>query len=249
MMISPTQQQAGRLVRATAALATASALAFAAFVLPQPGAAEEAVWEGNTYLQVPVRFGSDTRLVMPEPFDDAWERESEVACTLMDARTLIIRPRSSTIEQRLTLRGRVSGTLYLARVSSALPYAPLITVSTVAPQSEESRTVRPQNTVLGLLKAMMQGHPPAGYEVQHSQRVLLDQAPYRIVASEVWRSHRQTGIVAHISTVRPSQAIPIVPANIFIRIPELGTLRAMAADDFELAPNRMATHVYLVYTR
>ena len=79
-------------------------------------AAAESVWEGSAYLQVPVRLGSDTRLVMPESFDDAWERESEVACTLLDARTLIIRPRSSNIEQRLTLRGRKTGTRPLENI-------------------------------------------------------------------------------------------------------------------------------------
>lgn len=225
------------------------ALAIVLPAVPGAAAAADAIWEGSTYLQIPVRLGSDTRLVMPEPFDDSWERDAEVACTLLDARTLIIRPRTAGIEQRLTLRGRRSGTLYLARVSSALPYTPLITVRNLAPASDDAASGRPQPGVLGLLKAMMQGHAPAGYQVQRSQRVLFDQPPYRIVAQEVWRSHRQTGILAQISTAKPSQAIPIVPANLFIHIPELGTLRAMAADDFELDANRMATNVYLVYAR
>ena len=210
-------------------------------------AAADAIWEGSTYLQVPVRLGSDTRLVMPEPFDDSWEHENEVACTLLDANTLIIRPRNGGIEQRLTLRGRRTGTLYLARVSSALPYTPIVTVRNLATARDDSPSGRTQPGVLGLLKAMLQGHAPAGYQVQRSQRVLFDQPPYRIVAQEVWRSHRQTGIVAQMSTARPSQVIPIVPANLFIRIPELGTLRAMAADDFELGANHVATNVYLVY--
>jgi hypothetical protein len=207
----------------------------------------ESVWDGSTYLRVPVRLGSDTRLIMPEPFDDAWERESEVACTLLDPHTLIIRPRASNIEQRLTLRGRHSGTIYLARVSSALPYAPIVTVRNLIGPREDGPPGRGPTTVVGLLKAMMQGTPPAGYQVQRSQRVLFDQAPYHIVAEQVWRSRHQTGILARLSTSLPGQTIPIVPANIFIRIPELGLLRAMAADEFELDAAHAATRVYLVY--
>ena len=93
----------------------------------------------------------------------------------------------------------------------------------------------------------MQGSAPAGYQVLKSQRVLFDQAPYRIVAQEVWRSRRQTGILALLSTSLPGQTIPVVPANIFIRIPELGSLRALAADDFELDAAHASTRVYLVY--
>src|SRR6266478_1128530 len=69
-------------------------------------------WDATNYLRVPVRLGSDTRLVMPEPFDDAWEHDDEISATLLDARTLIIRPRTAKVEQRLTLRGRATGTLY-----------------------------------------------------------------------------------------------------------------------------------------
>ena len=68
-------------------------------------------WDGTSYLRVPVRLGSDTRLVMPEPFDDAWEHDEEISATLLDAHTLIFRPRTAKVEQRLTLRGRNSGTL------------------------------------------------------------------------------------------------------------------------------------------
>lgn len=225
------------------------ALSLAMAATPPASVAAEAVWDGTTYLQVPVRQGSDTRLVMPEPFDDAWERESDVACTLLDARTLIIRPRNSNIDQRLTLRGRRTGTLYLARVSSSLSYSPIVTVRNLVSGGDETPSGRSQSSVLGLLKAMMQGHAPAGYQVQRSQRVLFDQSPFRIVAQEVWRSQRQTGIVAQLSTANPAHVIPLVPANLAIRIPELGVLRAMAADNFELDATRAATSVYLVYAR
>jgi hypothetical protein len=212
-----------------------------------PAWANDNAWDGSTYLRVPLRLGADTRLVMPEPFDDVWERDGEVACTLLDARTLIIRPRIAGIEQRLTLRGRKTGTLYLARASSSLPYVPVVTVHNVAALRDENPPGRPATTVVGLLKAMMQGTAPAGYQVQKSQRVLFDQVPYRIVAQQVWRSRRQTGILALLSTSLPGQTIPIVPANIFIRIPELGTLRALAADEFELDADHASTRVYLVY--
>lgn len=223
-------------------------LAFAALALALPPApAADAAWDGNSYLRVPVRLGSDTRLVMPEPFDDAWERDAEVGCTLLDSHTLIIRPRVADVEQRLTLRGRQSGTLYLARVSSSLPYAPIVTVHNAVPPRDETPSGRTQPTVVGLLKAMMQGNAPAGYQVLRSQRVLFDQTPYRIVAQQVWRSRRQTGIVAELSTTVPGQSLPIVPANILIRIPELGMLRALAADEFELDAAHASTRIYLVY--
>ena len=232
-----------------AAIALAATSALAMVVSAFPCRASETVWDGYAYLQVPVRAGSDTRLVMPEPFDDSWEHESEVACTLLDPRTLIIRPRSNAIEQRLTLRGKRSGTLYLAHVSSSLPYTPVVTVRNSVAGRGEAPGARTTPGVLGLLKAMMLGRAPAGYQVQHSERVLFDQAPYRVVAQEVWRSHRQTGILAQISTANPSLPVPIVPANLLIRIPEIGALRALAADEFELSPNRLSTNIYLVYVK
>jgi len=234
------------LLRAAGTLPAVLALLVAS--APPAGAgASELVWDGTTYLPVPVRLGSDTRLIMPEPFDDSWERDNEVATVLLDAHTLIIRPRSANVEQRLTLRGRKSGTLYLARVSSALPYTPIVTVANTTGLRDDPPAGHTRPTVVGLLKAMMQGSAPAGYQVLHSQRVLLDQPPYRIVAQQVWRSRHQTGIVAQLSTSLPGQTIPVVPANILVRVPELGTLRAMAADDFELNANRLSTRVYLVY--
>ena len=214
-----------------------------------PCRAAESVWDGYAYLQVPVRAGSDTRLVMPEPFDESWEHESEVACTLLDPRTLIIRPRSNAIEQRLTLRGKRTGTLYLAHVSSTLPYTPVVTVRNTIAGRGDMPGARATSGVLGLLKAMMLGRAPAGYQVQRSERVLLDQSPYRVVAQEVWRSNRQTGIVARISTANPAVPVPIVPANLLIRIPEIGALRALAADEFELSANRLSTNIYLVYVK
>lgn len=232
------------LLRAPGALLAVSMVLVAS--APQAGASE-LVWDGTTYLPVPVRLGSDTRLIMPEPFDDSWERDNEVATVLLDAHTLIIRPRSANVEQRLTLRGRKSGTLYLARVSSALPYTPIVTVANTTGLRDDPPAGHTRPTVVGLLKAMMQGSAPAGYQVLNSQRVLLDQPPYRIVAQQVWRSRHQTGIVAQLSTSLPGQTIPVVPANILVRVPELGTLRAMAADDFELNANRLSTRVYLVY--
>ncbi len=229
-------------------LAPAAIAGLAAWPATGHGAgAADTDWDGSSYLRVPVRAGSDTRLVMPEPFDDSWERESEVACTLLDSRTLIIRPRSTDIEQRLTLRGRKTGTIYLARVSSSLPYSPIVTVHNLVAPRDEASTQRPRMTVVGLLKAMMQGVTPAGYQILKSERVLFDQTPYRVVARQVWRSRHQTGILAEISTNLPAQTIPIVPADILIRIPELGVLRAMAADDFELSANHASTRIYLVY--
>jgi hypothetical protein len=205
-------------------------------------------WDGTSYLRVPVRLGSDTRLVMPEPFDDAWEHDEDVSATLLDAHTLIIRPRTAKIEQRLTLRGRSSGTLYLARVSSELPYAPVVTVhartgSGGIPESAVGLSVT------ALLRAMMLGAVPPGFRVEKSSRVLLDQAPYRVVAEQLWQSLDQAGVIARVTSTLPQRIVPIVPANIQIQIPQLGALRAMASDDYELGPGQISCQIYIVYAR
>ena len=203
-------------------------------------------WDGTSYLRVPVKLGSDTRLVMPEPFDDAWEHDDEISASLLDAHTLIIRPRTAKVEQRLTLRGRNSGMLYLARVSSALPYTPLITLHVPSPRGGASESGNGLS-VTALLRAMMLGAIPPGFRVEKTSRVLLDQAPYRVVAERLWQSFGQTGVIARVTSTLPQRTVPIVPANIQIQIPQLGALRAMAADDYELGPNQASSRLYIVY--
>jgi len=225
----------------------------AAFVLaalcPSASCADDSHWDGVHYIPVPVRLGSDTRLVMPEPFDDSWERDSDVSCSLLDARTLIIRPRKPHIEQRLTLRGRTSGSLYLARVSDSLPYVPIVRVSVREPSTEGTGSGRDTTDVIQFLKSMMSARVPAGTTVSKSERVLIDQPPYRMTAEEVWKNGPETGIFVRIDATSPANALPIVPANFVVRIPELGSLRAMSADFFELSPRRTSTRAYLVYAR
>src|SRR5882757_4238994 len=204
-------------------------------------------WNATNYLRIPVRLGSDTRLVMPESFDDAWEHDDEISASLLDARTLIIRPRIATIEQRLTLRGRSSGTLYLARVSSSLPYAPVVIVHGPSrPEGVQSETSG-NLSVTALLRALMVGSAPAGFRVERAARVLLDEAPYHVVAEQFWQSFGQSGIIARVTSTIPQRAVPIIPANMQIRIPQLGALRAMAADVYEIGPERQSTRFYLVY--
>jgi hypothetical protein len=206
-------------------------------------------WDGISYLRVPVKLGSDTRVVMPEPFDDAWEHDDEISTTLLDAHTLIIRPRTAKIEQRLTLRGRNTGVLYLARVSSALPYTPVVVV-----HISNLRSLAPSDSgdglsITALLRAMMLGTIPPGFRVERSSRVLLDQPPYRIVAEHLWQSFRQAGVIARVTSTLPQHSVPIVPPNIRIQIPELGRLRAMAADEYELGPEQLSSRIYIVYAR
>jgi hypothetical protein len=203
-------------------------------------------WEGTSYLRVPVRLGSDTRLVMPEPFDDAWEHDEEISASLLDARTLIIRPRAAKIEQRLTLRGRDSGTLYLARVSSALPYTPVVTVHAPNPGGAAPEAGA-RLSVLALLRAMMLRAVPPGFRVEKTSRVLLDQPPYKVTAEQLWQSFGQAGVIARVTSTLPQRVIPIVPANIQIQIPQLGALRALAADDYELGPDQPSSRIYIVY--
>ena len=203
-------------------------------------------WDGTTYLRVPVKLGSDTRLVMPEAFDDAWEHDEEVFATLLDAHTLIIRPRTARVEQRLTLRGRATGTLYLARVSSALAYTPVVVVNTRVARSEAEAS-EAGISVTGLLRAMMLGATPTGFHVERSSRLLFDHPPYRVVAEQLWQSLGQSGIIARVTSTLPNQTVPLVPANILIQIPQLGSLRAMAADDYALGPEQLSSRVYIVY--
>jgi hypothetical protein len=207
-------------------------------------------WDGTSYLRIPVRIGSDTRLVMPEPFDDAWEHEDEVTASLLDANTLIIRPRVAKVEQRLTLRGRSSGALYLARVSSALPYTPLVVVhgSTFRNAAENPESSNGLS-IAALLRAMMLGIVPHGFRAEKSSRVLLDQPPYRVVAEHLWHSFRQTGVIARVTSTLPKNTVPIVPANIQIQIPQFGPLRAMSADEYELSPEQPFSRLYIVYAR
>ncbi len=233
----PPRASRRRLLRALALLGGAAAA---------PSQALQLSWDGAHYLKVPVQLGADTRLVMPEPFDDVWERDGEVACTLLDSQTLIIRPRVAPIEQRLTLRGHRSGSLYLARVSSALEYAPIVVVQNPALQREDNPNGGAPS-VPGLLRSMMRGVSPPGFVIEPSARVLLDQAPYRIRALEVWRSPRLVGVLAQLDATLSGATLPVVPANILIEIPELGRLRAMAADNFELDMQHPGTRVYLVY--
>lgn len=255
---------ADRLIRHTARRLLHAALCAALCAVCATGMPREVTWDGASYLPVPVRIGSDTRLVMPEEFDDSWERDSEVAVTSLDATTLIIRPRIAAIDQRLTLRGRRSGTLYLARVSSALPYAPLVVVRSAqlarvdAPAGPGGAGADPAGdaagaasaiSVIGMLRAMIQGSAPAGFRVEHSTRVLLDQPPYRIVARQLWRSARISGIVADLNSTLAGRTLQVVPANLIIAIPELGTLRAAAPERYDLAPETPSTRLFLVYAR
>ncbi|HUD24622.1 MAG TPA: hypothetical protein VMQ45_02985 [Burkholderiaceae bacterium] len=223
----------------------ASVLA-AAFVSAQ---AVDIEWDGICYLRVPVKLGSDTRLVMPEPFDDAWEHDDEISTTLLDARTLIVRPRTAKIEQRLTLRGRSSGLLYLARVSTALPYTPVVIVHSSNLKNGAPGESSDGLSITALLRAMMLGTIPPGFRVERSTRVLLDQPPYRVVAEHLWQSFRQAGVIARVTSAFPQRTVPIVPANIQIQIPQLGSLRAMAADEYELGPEQLSSRVYIVYGR
>jgi hypothetical protein len=96
---------------------------------------------------------------------------------------------------------------------------------------------------------MMLGAVPPGFRVEKTSRVLLDQPPYKVVAEQLWQSFGQAGVIARITSTLPQRTIPIVPANIQIQIPQLGALRAFAADDYELGPEQTSSRVYLVYGR
>jgi hypothetical protein len=96
---------------------------------------------------------------------------------------------------------------------------------------------------------MMLRAVPPGFRIERTSRVLLDQPPYKVVAEQVWQSFGQAGVIARVTSTLPQKTIPIVPANIQIQIPALGSLRALAADDYELGPEHTSSLIYIVYGR
>ena len=114
-------------------------------------------------------------------------------------------------------------------------------------QDAAAAQVAANTSVVGLLRALIRGTAPAGFRIERTSRMLLDQPPYRIRARELWRSARINGIVAELQSTVPGRMVPVVPANIVLRAPELGTLRAAAPERFELDAAAPSTRLVLVF--
>ncbi len=215
--------------------------------------AVEVQHDPSRYIDVKLQLGSDTLLQFPE--EVIWNAEQpsrfQAAPFGPSSRSLIIRPVAEQ-EQRVFFRGMETNTLYLARFSTANGYLPVITV-TLPPsppaRGEEGVRSAARLTVPGLVASMMRYSVPGGFETAASKTVLLQQAPLRITAKEVWSSSRMVGVLVEISIEGPIDRVEIQPASVRLQIPEFGTLRAMAADSWELSPDSPATRGYLVFTR
>jgi hypothetical protein len=229
------------------------AVAAASAVLSSAAVAADVVYDPTRYIDVRLSLGNDTILQFPE--DVAWSAEQaskfDAAAMGPGSRTLIIRPKVEQ-EQRVFFRGASTGTIYLARFSTGSGYLPLINVVapvTTATRSADETRAAARMTIPGLLTAMMRESLPVGFERAPSTTVLLSQAPLQITAREVWASGRMTGVIVQVERNGSGEVVTIHPASIRLQVPELGTLRAFAADVWELSPDRPTTRGYFVFTR
>lgn len=222
-----------------------------AWVLVAGGAlANDVVYDGRRYIDVPLQVGSDTVLNFPE--DVSWSPEQpskfEIKPFGNGFRSLIVRPLVEQ-EQRVFFRGVSSGQIYLARFATGSNYLPVINVRSGAAQAEEQFRAASRVSIPGLLRAMMSGGPSLGFERAQTSRVLLQQAPLRITAREVWSSPQLVGIAVEFELMGGAPSVEIRPAGIRIEIPDMGPLRAMNADNWELTSARPKSQGYLVFSR
>lgn len=233
----------GRLFVALSILAAGAGAALAVEVVHDPA----------RYIDVKLQVGSDTLLQFPE--DVIWSAEQpsrfQVAPFGAGSRSLIVRPLAEQ-EQRVFFRGSDTNTLYLARFATGNDYLPVVTVRLPASppsRTEEGARAAARMTVPSLLGAMMRHAVPSGFETAASKTVLLRQAPLSITARQVWSSSRMVGVVVLIAIEGPLSRVEIHPASIRLQIPEFGTLRAFAADRWELTSDQPTSQGYLVFTR
>lgn len=212
--------------------------------------ASEVVHDGRRYIDVPLQLGSDTVLNFPEDVSWSAEQPSRFDIKPFGAgfRSLIVRPLAEQ-EQRVFFRGNTSGQIYLARFATGASYLPIITVRSGAAQAEEQYRTAARASIPSLLRAMMAGGAAPGFERARSSRVLLSQAPLTITAREVWSAPQLVGIIVELELAGGAPALEIRPAGVRIDIPELGALRAFAADAWELTVTQPRTRGYLVFSR
>lgn len=212
--------------------------------------AGDVVYDGRRYIDVPLQLGSDTVLNFPEDVNWSAEQPSRFDIKPFGAsfRSLIVRPLGEQ-EQRVFFRGNASGQIYLARFATDGGYMPIVTVRSGAALAEERFRAAARASIPALLRMMMGGGGAPGFERARSDRVLLAQPPLSITAREVWSAPQLVGIVVDVDLIGGAPALDLRPAGIRIDIPELGTLRAFAADAWELTGARPRVRGYLVFSR
>lgn len=226
-------------------------LVLALWLLAAGGAfASDVVYDGRRYIDVALQLGSDTVLNFPEDVSWSAEQPSRFDIKPFGAgfKSLIVRPLGEQ-EQRVFFRGTASGQIYLARFATGGAYLPIVNVRSGAAQAEEQYRAASRASIPALLRAMMSGGALAGFERARSSRVLLTQPPLVITAREVWSAPQLVGIVVDLQLAGGAPALEIRPAGVRIDMPELGTLRAFAADAWELSAEQPHARGYLVFSR
>lgn len=227
------------------------ALAVAGLIGASTAFADDFVWTGKSYIPIPAHYNQDVIISFPEPVTASFQQPSANDVSDWDDHSKVIRPKVADQEQRAMFRGKKSGKTYIAKVSAKLPFVPHRNVIDGTAEAVDERVTVAGVTHLGLMKAMMtpNGIPPQNFEEQFSQKVMLDMAPFKVTATNVWSSPNMVGITATLASTIPGATIPIVPTNIQIRVPEYGLLRVMGADSWELSPEYPSTRIYLIFAR
>jgi hypothetical protein len=207
-------------------------------------------WDGKTYIPVGLQERADTVLIFPEAVEPVWSEEpSLIQKVRVNATTLVLNPKVGNPEQRLFAIGRSSNTIYVARLSTELRYYPTVTVSNGPRELAQRVAQAPALDEITLARAMMRDERPPGFARTDSNRVLLEGNPYRITATELWSSPQLSGILGELSRSAGTVVAQFIPRNLVLRIPQLGVLRFVGADRYDLSPDHPTTRVYLVFGR
>jgi hypothetical protein len=103
-------------------------LFLALFGYASSGAGATVNWDGETLIPLGLQPRSELVLRMPEAITKYWlEQKPEVSITVVDSKTLTVKPMAANTEQRLFLRG-ATGRIYVAKLSTALNYYPYVEV-------------------------------------------------------------------------------------------------------------------------
>ena len=242
-----------------------SCILMAAMVVAATAHSRDVAWDGKTYIPVGLKLGSDLALTFPEPvytsaeIPDAFSQEDFGD----DGRTYIITAKRD-VEQRVFFKGQTTGTIYIARFSNKLPYAPTVNVVTPSTQSATAAKAgsstqgtaqgpaEPTSTkqaISSLMRSMMQGNAPQGYDRSNASYLILDAGAFTITAQEVWQTNKITGVIVKIRKSDSVEQVKVHPADIQINAAQLGDLRMFGADRWDLTTWSPQVAGYLIFSK
>jgi hypothetical protein len=230
--------------------------------------AKDLVWDGKTYLPIGLVLNSDFALTFPEPVYTSEEIPGAFTQTDFgdDGRTYIISP-TRDVEQRVFFKGSTTGTIYIAKFSTKVPYAPIINVINAPPVAPPTSKASPSSqtpqfsvaapaasnsarqAITSLMRNLMQGIPAQGYERSPADQLVLDAGAYKITAQEIWASARVTGMVVRISKSPSVASVKVHPADIQINASQLGDLRMFGADRWDLSNDSPNVLGYMIFSK